>query len=216
MKKTQKFGILLTFVLSFITITAATSEKAFAAITSELDLGSTGSQVTQLQQFLATNPLIYPERLVTGYFGPLTKAAVQQMQISYNIYPAGRVGPITIDKINSVLATGYGLDTIAPYISSVNLQTNRTSATVSLTTSENTRAQVYYDTVPLQVDESTRFFELAYISGNQASYTTNYMTSHTVNLQSLQPNTRYYYVARVVDPAGTATITSQYTFTTVQ
>ncbi len=42
--------------------------------------GSTGDEVRKLQEFLKQFPDIYPEGLVTGYFGPLTEAAVKRFQ----------------------------------------------------------------------------------------------------------------------------------------
>ena len=45
-----------------------------------LHRGSTGDEVRKLQEFLKQFPDIYPEGLVTGYFGPLTEAAVGRFQ----------------------------------------------------------------------------------------------------------------------------------------
>ena len=62
-----------------------------------LSLGDTGTDVANLQGFLAQNPIIYPEGTVTGYFGMLTQDAVQRWQSAYGIVTSG--GPAT---------TGYG------------------------------------------------------------------------------------------------------------
>ena len=53
-------GIVAVLVFSLFGISAAN-----AMITSSLDFGSTGLQVTELQTYLATNVNIYPEGLVT-------------------------------------------------------------------------------------------------------------------------------------------------------
>lgn len=79
-----------------------------------LSLGSTGSDVSQLQQYLASNPSIYPGGLVTGYFGALTQAAVQRWQASYGIVSSGSpattgwgvVGPRTAAAISQQCASG--------------------------------------------------------------------------------------------------------------
>lgn len=63
-----------------------------------LGIGSEGADVTELQRYLASNPSIYPEGLVTGYFGSLSQAAVQRWQASRGIVSSGT--PST---------TGYGL-----------------------------------------------------------------------------------------------------------
>lgn len=63
-----------------------------------LKLGSTGNDVTRLQQFLARDKSIYPEGTVSGYYGALTEAAVRRWQTKFNIVSSGN--PET---------TGYGV-----------------------------------------------------------------------------------------------------------
>ena len=60
----------------------AGSASALTMITAHLDFGATGGNVTSLQQFLAADASIYPEGLVTGYFGSLTRAAVNATSVS--------------------------------------------------------------------------------------------------------------------------------------
>ena len=73
-----------------------------------LALGDSGEDVRQLQIFLkAQGASIYPEGLITGYFGPLTQKAVQRFQEKYGIAKAGDpgygyVGPKTRAKINAL------------------------------------------------------------------------------------------------------------------
>ncbi len=71
---------------------------------------SKGNDVTALQNFLKSQGAdVYPEGLVTGYFGNLTKAAVGRFQIKQGIVTStsdvgyGNVGPKTRAKINSLL-----------------------------------------------------------------------------------------------------------------
>jgi len=79
-------------------------------ITAPVGPGSTGTNVTTLQQFLARDRNIYPEAQITGYYGTLTTTAVQRFQAKYNIVSSGspsttgygRVGPKTMDVINSM------------------------------------------------------------------------------------------------------------------
>ena len=42
-----------------------------AGFTRDLDLGSRGADVSRLQTLLATDTNVYPQALVTGYFGGL-------------------------------------------------------------------------------------------------------------------------------------------------
>ncbi len=57
---------------------------------------------------LATDPEIYPEGLITGYFGPLTRRAVKRFQKIAGIEQVGVVGPKTLSKINELLEEGAG------------------------------------------------------------------------------------------------------------
>ena len=102
-------------VLALLFVSSAALPLAHAQITAtELSVGSSGSQVTQLQQVLATDSKIYPSGDVTGYFGSLTQAAVTQFQVAYCIDQVGQVGPVTEAKINDIMASGLGLVTTVP------------------------------------------------------------------------------------------------------
>ncbi len=72
-----------------------------------LHLGSRGAQVSALQSFFKQDSSLYPEGLVTGYFGPLTLSIVERFQERYNIAKPGDdgyglVGPLTRAKLNSM------------------------------------------------------------------------------------------------------------------
>jgi len=69
--------------------------------TTDLYYGMTSSEVKCLQQFLANlGSSIYPEKLITGYYGPLTKAAVQRYQAMKGIITTGYFGPLTRAAVN--------------------------------------------------------------------------------------------------------------------
>ncbi|MBI2592548.1 MAG: peptidoglycan-binding protein [Candidatus Colwellbacteria bacterium] len=75
--------------------------------TQPLSQGSKGGDVTALQNLLKSEG-VYPEGLVTGYFGNLTQKAVGKFQEKYGIADSnnpgyGFVGPKTRAKINSLL-----------------------------------------------------------------------------------------------------------------
>lgn len=72
--------------------------------------GARGTSVTALQNFLKSQGTdIYPEGLVTGFYGNLTKAAVGRFQLKYGVVASssdagyGFVGPKTRAKINMLL-----------------------------------------------------------------------------------------------------------------
>lgn len=85
--------------------------NAKAAITGEMDLGSSGPNVVELQTYLATNATIYPSGQVTGYFDVFTQSATERFQTAEGIVsegtPAttgyGRVGPQTVARINTLI-----------------------------------------------------------------------------------------------------------------
>lgn len=76
--------------------------------TKTLSIGMTLGDVRRLQTLLATKPEIYPEGLTTGYFGQLTKKAVQKFQLKYSVVKSkldsgyGLVGPKTRVKLQEV------------------------------------------------------------------------------------------------------------------
>lgn len=89
------------------TATLVSSNKIL--FTLPLELGSKGAQVTALQEFLASDKIIYPEGLVTGYFGGLSDAAVKRFQVKYGLAGPGNpgygyVGPKTRAKLNELIA----------------------------------------------------------------------------------------------------------------
>ena len=82
--------------------------KSTLKVTKQLWRGLSNEDVKLLQEFLATDPDIYPEGLTTGYFGPLTERAVKRFQKAADIEQVGRVGPKTLSKINELLEEGAG------------------------------------------------------------------------------------------------------------
>ncbi len=66
--------------------------------TKSLNLGSTGSEVTELQKLLKTNG--FYSGAITGYFGALTKTAVKKFQKAHGISQLGNVGPATRVELN--------------------------------------------------------------------------------------------------------------------
>jgi len=73
---------------------------------------------------LARDATIYPEGLVTGFYGPLTVQAVQRFQIRYDIVTSGTpettgfglAGPRTIAKINEVFGGPIDREKLLPVL----------------------------------------------------------------------------------------------------
>ncbi|MDO8522864.1 MAG: peptidoglycan-binding protein [bacterium] len=86
-------------------------------LTRTLRKGLVGDDVRQLQEFLKQFPGVYPEGLVTGYYGSLTEAAVKRFQEQQGIVREGnpdttgfgQVGPKTVTKLNEAVGGSNGI-----------------------------------------------------------------------------------------------------------
>lgn len=197
--------------IAVIGVSAALPLRGFAdtlVFTAQLDPGARGSEVTKLQTFLSTRPDIYPSGLVTGYYGPLTRAAVVRLQAAYGLSQVGRVGPLTIALLNSLQG-----DTVASTLTSVNLAPSRNAAVITFATNEQTRGKVYYSPTPLIIAEAAGPGFAPSISGATIEESGMGM-SHTLTIVGLQPNTTYYVVVQATDAYGNITVTNQFMMTT--
>jgi len=95
------------------TQTEVATIKEELRLTKTLKLGMTDAEVSKLQSFLKTMPDVYPEGLVTGYYGQLTAKAVKKFQEKNAgdvLKPLGLsegtgvVGEKTMEKMNKVIA----------------------------------------------------------------------------------------------------------------
>ncbi len=184
-------------------------------LTRQLQLGMSGSDVSAVQTYLATNASYYPSGLVTGYFGQLTQTAVGKFQIARGIVnsgtPAttgfGRIGPSTMSALNSMMG-GVVMNTgeSAPSFNTINVNVTNNSATISWNTNENASAVVYYGTsYPSMVESSSNTGVI--IGGSSVLVHTDPRSSHSVVIDSLNSNTNYYYVLYVKDANGNESIT---------
>jgi peptidoglycan hydrolase-like protein with peptidoglycan-binding domain len=207
------YGSKLIGVFTVLTILVSTGliaqAYAYNPISSQLDFGSRGYDVTNLQTFFADNSSIYPEGLITGYFGGLTKASVLKFQAQYGLDQAGRVGPVTLAKINSIIASGGWVahDVAGPSFYNVTESNTNTSATFNLNTDEKTSVRVAYNPSPLMFNEgdinSNGFGPIGgyYVYSNNGTG-----TAHTITLPNLQPNTTYYYTIIATDTTGNMSV----------
>jgi len=82
--------------------------KGTLQLINQLRFGMTSEEVKHLQEILATDPDVYPEGFITGYFGRLTENAVKKFQKKICVEQVGIVGPKTLAKINELLTEGAG------------------------------------------------------------------------------------------------------------
>ncbi len=81
-----------------------TPQYASFNLTRSLFRGVSGDDVRSLQEFLAVDSHVYPENLITGYYGVLTEQAVRRFQTKHGIEPVGIAGPKTRARILALLA----------------------------------------------------------------------------------------------------------------
>jgi len=208
---------MLLSILGVIAVAMLLPVQADAAIfIRSLEIGMSGDDVATLQTFLAMDADIYPEQLVTGYFGPLTQAAVTRFQAREGIAQVGRMGPITRARLNGMPAVaalpmtdGFGIggsdDVSAPVMMPAQVSTSSSAASISWTTNEPAWSRVMY---------STMWPFLYATAQNVADGTFDMITS--ISIPGLSPDTTYYFVRESVDVAGNVMWSSVQSFRTAK
>ncbi len=202
-------GLLAVAVLIASTPSFAVAETLYR----QLEVGSRGSDVSAVQTFLAADVSLYPQGLVTGYFGIFTKSAVTNFQVRNGISAVGRVGPITLAALNSQMGNGTTAvgDVYAPVITSLNVSTGTTVATVTWTTSTSARGKLFYSTSPIQIrktfEETGLNFVEPTVYGTLAAYDGLERTQQTVTVTNLLPDTTYYYLVESLDASNNVSFT---------
>ena len=100
--------------LALVLGSAGSASAAGYTFSDYLTIGSTGADVSALQQWLIDSsfdiPAISSGAAQKGYFGQQTKAAVVKYQASVGLPSTGFVGPLTVAKLNA----GGGSMTVTP------------------------------------------------------------------------------------------------------
>ncbi len=150
-------------------------------LTRFLQRGAKGNDVKILQEFLSQFPDIYPEQLVTGFFGPLTEAAIIRLQEKHDIEQVGIVGPKTLAKINELISEGAGESGVVPpgLLIASGIQQRIATATLSYATSTPLTATSTLTTTtpaipaqPIGQTGTTTIPAVPTIQGSQATSTT--------------------------------------------
>ncbi len=112
----ENFGLAYSIIEDYLII--STSERSIielvdhkCEITQQLQLGDRGVEVEILQNWLAKDTKLYPDGLITGYYGRLTMEAVKRFQQKFSeeilkpwgrVEGTGRVDEVTREKLNEV------------------------------------------------------------------------------------------------------------------
>lgn len=108
-------------------ILTTSSQPAISAVfKSRLQIGSVGDDVRRLQKLFSLDGNIYPEGLITGYFGPATQRAVGRFQERHGIAQPleegyGTLGPKTRTKIYEIF--GEGITVTLPVVNELQRNT---------------------------------------------------------------------------------------------
>ncbi len=206
--RTIALSVALVSLLSY-TLVSSVSALYYEPLTGQMSQGSRGANVSRLQTFISANPSIYPEGLVTGYYGSLTTKAVVRFQSQYGISQVGRVGPATLSKMNSLIANGGWTesDSTGPSFYNVTSAVGPNYLTFSFNTDEVTMARVVYNTSPLMFNEGDiNSNGFGAIGGYAVNSTSGLSTSHSITLPNLINNMPYYYTIVATDNAGNVSV----------
>ncbi len=211
-----KVAVMLT---AFALVFSASGVSAATALTAQMGIGSRGVNVSNLQAFLGTNSSIYPEGLVTGYFGILTSRAVARFQAMVGLPQVGRVGPLTLAAINNMILTGGSLgasmDNTAPMLYNLNGIVSSGQATVSWTSNEAVMGRVYFDSKPITMTEALEGTSQVGISAAYVNVGTGLSAGQSIALPNLTAGQQYWYVVHATDAAGNVTVTLPRSFTAI-
>ena len=83
-------------------------------LSTDFGFGSSGAQVTQLQQFLISQGYLN-QGLASGYFGAMTRTGVKAYQYAHELPNDGYVGIVTRTSIQNISCGNYGYNTTTNY-----------------------------------------------------------------------------------------------------
>lgn len=208
-----------------VTSPSTPSRAACPLIGRVLKIGSSGDDVTRLQQFLASDPGVYPEALITGYYGGLTEAAVKRWQVKYNIVSSGTAettgygvtGPRTAAAISLQCTNGTGgLPASGPVggFMQVSPIAGNAPLTVNVKATVNTAASCSGGTYSLSWGDGTVVQTLSVPSGTCSQIVQNYSHQYVyggVYTITLSAGTHQSSTSVVVSGAGAPSNTSPVT-----
>lgn len=196
-------------IVAIILFTVVSSGAKAQAQSFNVDfgVGSRGEYVKELQTLLSKYPSIYPEALVTGYFGPITERAVKRFQKDNGIEQAGRVGPKTRALLNAILSEGkigFASSQHVPMIFEIfATSTTPTTAYIFWSSNQKTTSEFWLSsTTPVDPLTAQKF-----VNTQRTMY-------HYQNISGLNASTTYYYMMKITDERGNSATSSERSFVT--
>ena len=83
------------------------ANQAALEILQGLGQGSEGDKVKVLQTLLSADASLYPEGLVTGFYGPATRRAIERFQRKNGLEAVGFIGPKTWNELQKLFRTEF-------------------------------------------------------------------------------------------------------------
>ncbi len=99
------------FFLSILLVFFAGFQYTLAGDFTGLKIGSRSEEVKNLQEILKEDSTIYPEGLITGYFGSMTKKAIQKVQAKCKV---SETGVIDNNTYRCIFPVDYEVTVISP------------------------------------------------------------------------------------------------------
>ncbi len=199
-------------------------------IIKNLKVGMSGDDIKTLQEFLATDHDVYPEGLITGYFGKLTEKAVKKLQKKLCLEEVGSIGPKTMWRINELLQEGAGHSDKIPQglLTAPGIQkklcATSTSATTTLTITNvtaigtgATKTQIRWFTNALANSRVWYGTATPVVTATPTASvsSSDYVFNHVIKLSGLATSTTYYYIVASTDKSGNATTSAEKLFKTL-
>ncbi len=208
--------ILVVIFLFFVSL--APGAQAVLVFRNTLYLGSANSEVRELQRVLATFPDVYPEQLVTGFFGAKTAQAVRRFQKKYNISQTGTVGPKTRAKLNELSAASPSspVSKIAPITQQTIGSDNVLSRSFGAGKCEG-KGPVTLTSAPMRLEDVVYILPMGLMSGSHVTPVDHlyFHTSHknTGRYDVLAPADGYVVGVEIVGDSGDYRIIIEHTCT---
>ena len=76
--------------------------------------GTTDEDVKKIQEILASDPTIYPQGIISGYYGPLTREALKRFQSKFDLEVTGTITDETQKALETLLEARFGEGKVPP------------------------------------------------------------------------------------------------------
>ena len=200
----------LSIIATAIALVAVPFAASAATVSRNLAVGMSGADVSSLQTFLSHDDLYYPDGVVTGYFGPLTKAAVVNFQTYNNLPKTGQIDAATLPVLDAKMALD-GNGGPKAIISGVGVVAIPNSALIKFDTNEPAQGLVYFSTKPLAITEHWNSVDVV---ANMVATDKDFHTSQGIVIKNLQPKTTYYYMVSATDKYNNVSVSMPGVFVT--